>query len=68
MWQTLRHPNVVSFIGITQQPLQFVSEWMPNGNLTEYINKVPAANRISLVSLPQGADCCSADEIIFFSY
>ena len=54
MWKRMRHPNVVPFIGITQNPLQFVSEWMPNGTLTEYVNQYPSANRIGLVSLTPG--------------
>ena len=51
MWKKLRHPNVVPFVGVTQNPLQFVSEWMPNGTLTEYVSENPDANRIGLVSL-----------------
>ena len=51
MWKRLRHPNIVAFIGVTQSPLQFVSEWMPNGILTEYVNKNPDVNRVGLVSL-----------------
>ena len=50
MWKKLRHPNVVPFVGVTQNPLQFVSEWMPNGTLTEYVSENPGANRIGLVS------------------
>ncbi|KAF9779332.1 kinase-like domain-containing protein [Thelephora terrestris] len=46
IWKRLRHPNVVAFIGVKQNSLQFVSEWMPNGTLTEYINKKPGANRL----------------------
>jgi len=34
------------------RPLQIVSEWMPNGTLTSYVEKNPDANRIGLVSLP----------------
>ena len=52
MWKRLRHKNIVPFIGVTQDPLQFVSEWMPNGDLTEYLDKNPGANRIGLVSPP----------------
>ena len=51
MWKKLRHPNVVPFVGVTQNPLQFVSEWMPNGTLTEYVSENPGVNRIGLVSL-----------------
>ena len=52
MWGRLRHPNIVPFIGITTDPLQIVSEWMPNGTLTEFVEKNPDVNRIGLVSLP----------------
>src|ERR1700753_4236731 len=50
MWKRLRHQNIVPFIGVTQDPLQFVSEWMPNGTLTEYLNHNPSADRVDLVS------------------
>ena len=50
MWKRLRHQNIVPFIGVTQDPLQFVSEWMPNGTLTEYLTYKPGANRVDLVS------------------
>ena len=50
MWKRLRHPNIVAFIGVTQNPLQFVSEWMPNGTLTEYLAQNPDADRTHLVS------------------
>ena len=46
----LRHPNIVPFVGVTTNPLQVVSEWMPNGTLTEFIERNPGANRIGLVS------------------
>ena len=51
MWKRLRHQSIVPFIGVTQDPLQFVSEWMPNGTLVDYLGKNPGANRIGLVSL-----------------
>ena len=50
MWKRLKHPNVVPFLGVTIDPFQFVSEWMPNGTLTHYVTKNPGANRIALVS------------------
>ena len=52
VWKRLRHPNVVPFIGVTTKPLQFVSEFMPNGTLTKYVKKNPSADRVGLVSLP----------------
>src|ERR1700753_2559929 len=51
MWKHLRHQNIVPFIGVTQNPLQFVSEWMPNGTLTKYISENPNVDRIGLVGL-----------------
>ena len=50
MWKRLRHQNIVPFIGVTQDPLQFVSEWMPNGTLTQYLSQNPGVNRVNLVS------------------
>ena len=50
MWKRLRHPNVVPFLGVTNKPLQLVSEWMPNGTLTHYVKKNPGADRVALVS------------------
>ena len=49
MWKKLRHQNIVPFLGVMQNPLQLVSEWMPNGDLTEYLSKNPGTNRIALV-------------------
>ena len=49
MWKRLRHPNIIGFIGVTRNPLQFVSEWMPNGTLTEYLDENPCTDQIGLV-------------------
>ena len=50
MWKRLRHPNIVPFLGVTMDPFQFVSEWMPNGTVTEYVRKNPSVDRIALAS------------------
>ena len=52
MWKRLKHRNIVPLLGITSNPLQLISEWMPGGNLTEYIKKYPRADRLSLASIP----------------
>ena len=65
MWKHLRHQNIVPFIGVTQDPLQFVSEWMPNGTLTDYLGTNPGANRVGLVSLSRAID---ALQITFFFF
>ena len=49
MWKCLDHPNIVAFKGVTLNPLQLVSEWMPGGELRQYLMKYPDADRINLV-------------------
>ena len=51
MWKRLKHQNIVPLLGITQTPLQLISEWIPGGDLTEYIKKHPDAGRLDLVSV-----------------
>jgi serine/threonine protein kinase len=51
VWKHLRHQNIVSLIGITSTPLQVVSEWMPGGDLTEYIKTHPDTDRLGLVGV-----------------
>jgi len=59
VWKRLTHPNVVPFIGVTFNPLQIVSAWMPGEDLITHIKLKPDANRIGLVSpsrlLPRNA-------------
>ena len=49
MCKRLTHPNIVPLLGITPDPLQLISEWMPGGDLTDYIKKHPGADRVGLV-------------------
>ena len=46
----LSHPNVVPFIGVTMDPFQYVAERISDGNLMQYLEEHPEADRISLVS------------------
>jgi serine/threonine protein kinase len=48
-WKHLSHPNIVPFLGVTFDPLQLVSAWMPGGSLTEYIKEHPSKSRLVLV-------------------
>ena len=48
----LTHSNIVPLLGITPSPLQLISEWMPGGDLTEYIKKHPDTDRLDLVGAP----------------
>jgi len=49
MWGHMSHPNIVPLRGVATALPQFVSEWMENGTITEYIMKHPDADRLSLV-------------------
>ena len=51
MWKTLCHPNVLPLIGVTmiEFRLVMVSEWMENGNVTEFVKKNGEADRLELV-------------------
>ena len=57
MWKQLIHDNIVPFKGVTLDPFQIMSEWMPGGDLTGYINTNPHANPIKLVSLVSVPSC-----------
>ena len=37
-------------MGVTLEPLQLVSKWMPGGDLRDHVKKNPDTNRINLVS------------------
>jgi len=50
-WKHLRHPNILSLIGVTVSNKRFamVSAWMENGNMNEFVEKDRHVNRIELV-------------------
>ena len=50
MWRHFDHPNIVPFKGVTLEPLQLVSEWMPGGQLRQHLKKNPRADLIDLVN------------------
>jgi len=51
MWKILRHPNVLPLLGVTMSDDYFasVSEWMPNGNINEFVKAHRDVNRFELV-------------------
>lgn len=65
-WKRLSHPNIVPFIGVTENPLQIISGWMSNGTLMEFTERDPGVNRIGLVSSPQ--QLCLVDNVTLPSY
>lgn len=54
IWRQLFHPNVLPFYGIynlNDDPLRvcLISPWMENGNIVDFLKRVPDANRTWLV-------------------
>ena len=59
MW--ISHPNIVPLLGVSEapEPLCVVSEWMPKGNVRDYVRNNPEASRLQLVCRPESAsDFC----------
>ena len=50
--KNLSHPNFVPLLGVTTDPIQLVSGWMPDVDLTGYITDHPDADRLSIVGVP----------------
>ena len=55
MWKHARHANIVPFRGATIDSLRLISDWMSGGNLLEYIERKPGADRLGLVRFPRAA-------------
>jgi len=51
VWTRLSHPNVLPVLGGSQKisPLHIVTEWMVNGNITDFTHDHPEVNRLYLV-------------------
>ena len=51
MRKRISHPNIVPFLGVSDAPapLSMVSEWMPNGNVRDYVRRNPDTSRLQLV-------------------
>ena len=48
-WKHLAHPNVLPLLGITIDHCQLISNWVVGGNLPEYIQKHPDADKLQQV-------------------
>ena len=48
------HPNILPTLGTARikNSLAIISPWMRNGNISEYLNRHPTADRLRLVNLP----------------
>lgn len=59
MWKHLKHPNIVPLLGVTTDPFQLISEWVPSGDLPSYIGKDTGADRLGLVGAPAVVLLCA---------
>ncbi|XP_068646389.1 serine/threonine-protein kinase 12-like [Aristolochia californica] len=52
MWQRLRHPNIVQFLGVLKHPdrLIFLTEYLSNGSLFDILNKRGRLDPLTAVS------------------
>lgn len=53
IWETLNHPNVLPFFGLSydaERRPALISPWMENGNVLEYMRRNPDTSRIQLIS------------------
>jgi serine/threonine protein kinase len=53
LWRQLSHPNVLPFFGVYHWHglLCLVSPWMKAGNVNEFLEQFPRANRLNLVRI-----------------
>ena len=53
-WKVLCHPNVLPLLGVimSETQLAMVSEWMPDGNINQFVKTHWDANRFDLVRSP----------------
>lgn len=49
----LSHENIIPWLGVSKEhfPLSIVTEWIPNGNIRNYVQNHPEADRLALVSV-----------------
>jgi hypothetical protein len=66
MSKRLVHRNIVPLFGITAGPPEFVSNWMPGGDLPAYIAKLPDANRLSIVRFLQTTPWDRPDPLVSY--
>ena len=51
MLKHLNHPNIVPFKGVTFEPPQLISEWVPGKGLHEHLKINGRANLTGLVNI-----------------
>ncbi|KAK1219489.1 hypothetical protein PQX77_017803, partial [Marasmius sp. AFHP31] len=49
LWALLRHENILHFCGLQVSNLGFVSPWMINGSIMQYLKKNPGCDRVTVI-------------------
>ncbi|EDR05787.1 uncharacterized protein LACBIDRAFT_302511 [Laccaria bicolor S238N-H82] len=55
LWRQFHHPNVLQLFGVflwakgSDQNISLISPWMENGNLTQYLEKYPHADKMPFI-------------------
>ncbi|KAF9647918.1 kinase-like protein, partial [Thelephora ganbajun] len=66
VWKHVNHPNIVPFKGVTLESLQLMSEWMPGGELGEYIRHNQGANLANLLfGVAKGLDYLHSCNVVY---
>ncbi|KAF9643102.1 kinase-like protein [Thelephora ganbajun] len=66
VWKHVDHPNIVPFKGVTLESLQLVSEWMPGGELGEYIRNNQGVDLVNLLlGIAKGLDYLHSCDVIY---
>jgi serine/threonine protein kinase len=67
VWKRLNHPNIIPMYGAAPDidELCVVSPWMPEGDLSQYLNKYPGVNRASImVGVADGLSYLHSSDVI----
>ncbi|KAF8621358.1 hypothetical protein AX15_007832 [Amanita polypyramis BW_CC] len=68
VWHTLKHPNVLEFMGIARDlgpSVALISPFCANGNISKYIDEVPSANRLRLIlDVAKGVEYLHSRDVI----
>ena len=61
MWNGLRHPNVLPLLGVTETEsrLVTVSEWMVNGDISQFVKVNVDADRLGFVCFSFRVPICT---------
>ncbi|KAF9791946.1 kinase-like domain-containing protein, partial [Thelephora terrestris] len=63
-WKRLTHPNIVPFLGITNEPIHLVWARAPGVELSRYINNHPDTNRLDLlIGIANGLDYLHSHDV-----